>query len=67
MMNDASIRPSSRNTLPWRELVSSGLARRGLQEAAAHDAHADAGAGRAQADHEADTDTGVGLHHGEEL
>src|SRR5258706_8212215 len=31
-----------------------GLARRGLEEAAAHDAHADAGAGGAEADHEAD-------------
>jgi hypothetical protein len=44
-----------------------GLARRRLEEAAAHDAHADAGAGGAQADHQADADTGIGLDHGEHL
>src|SRR5881394_2781632 len=44
-----------------------GLARRRFQEAAAHDAHADAGAGGAEADHEADTDSGIGLHHREQL
>src|SRR5687768_3909778 len=44
-----------------------GLARGGLQEAAAHDAHADAGAGGAQADHQPDADAGVGLHHRQQL
>src|SRR5436190_11316108 len=44
-----------------------GLARGRFQEAAAHDAHADAGAGGAEADHEADTDSGIGLHHREQL
>jgi hypothetical protein len=63
MMNDASIRPSSRNTL-GHEL---GLARGAFEEAAAHDAHAHARAERAQADHEADADAGVGLDHGEQL
>ena len=67
MMNEASIRPSSRNTLPCRELVSSGWRAARLQEAAAHDAHADAGAERAQADHEADADAGVGLDHRQHL
>src|SRR5687768_15373636 len=44
-----------------------GLARRSLEEAAAHDAHADAGAGRAQADHQADADAGVSLDHCQQL
>src|SRR5258708_24707128 len=44
-----------------------GLARRRLEEAAAHDAHADAGARRPQTDHEADADTGVGLNHRQQL
>src|SRR5262245_13404879 len=43
------------------------LARGGFEEAAAHDADADAGAERAEADHQADADAGVGLHHGDEL
>ena len=38
-----------------------GLAGGGFEEAAAHDAHADAGAGGADADHETDADAGVGL------
>ena len=67
MMNEASIRPSSRNTFACSESDELGLARRGFEEAAAHDAHADAGAERAQADHEADADAGVGLDHGEQL
>ena len=67
MMNDASIRPSSRNTLPCSELVSSGWRAARLEEAAAHDADADAGAGGAEADHQADADAGVGLDHGQQL
>src|SRR3954469_14741407 len=43
------------------------LARRRFQEAAAHDAHADARAGGAQTDHQADADTGVGLNHRQQL
>src|SRR6266478_5063988 len=43
------------------------LARRGLEEAAAHHAHADARPRRANADHEADTDAGIGLDHGQKL
>src|SRR6185369_3511182 len=43
------------------------LARGRLQEAAAHDAYADAGAGRAQADHQADADAGIGLDHRQQL
>jgi hypothetical protein len=43
------------------------LARGALEEAAAHDAHADARAERAEADHEADADAGVGLDHGDQL
>src|SRR5262245_29786978 len=39
------------------------LARSAFQEAAAHDADADAGASRAQADHQAYAHTGVRLHH----
>src|SRR5258706_21567 len=43
------------------------LARRALEEAAAHDAHAHAGAERAQPDHKADSHPGVGLDEGDEL
>src|SRR6267378_5021814 len=43
------------------------LARRALEEAAAHDADAHAGAQRAQPDHEADADAGIGLDQGDEL
>src|SRR5678809_1450664 len=38
-----------------------------LEEAAAHDAYADAGAERAEADHEADADSGIGLNHRQQL
>ena len=63
MMNEASIRPSSRNTFACsgHELR---LACGTFEETAAHDADADARAGRAQADHQADADAGVGLDHG---
>src|SRR3954465_7206724 len=44
-----------------------GLARGGLEEAAAHDTYADAGARGAEADHEADADARVSLHHGQKL
>src|SRR5688572_3055467 len=44
-----------------------GLARAGLEEAAAHDADADAGSGGAEPDHEADADGGVRLDHAEYL
>src|SRR5688572_9393679 len=44
-----------------------GLARGGLEEAAAHDAHTDAGAGGAQADHQAHADAGVCLDHCQQL
>src|SRR5262245_50280647 len=39
-----------------------GLARGGLEEAAAHDAHANARPRGAEADHEADADSGIGLN-----
>jgi hypothetical protein len=63
MMNEASIRPSSRNTFACSEFGELGLARSGFEEAAAHDADADAGACRADPDHQADADAGVGLDH----
>ena len=44
-----------------------GRCRRRLEEAAAHDAHADAGPRGAHADHEADADPGVGLDHRQSL
>src|SRR2546422_755717 len=44
-----------------------GLARRRLEKAAAHDAHADAGPRGAESDHQADADAGVGLDHREQL
>src|SRR2546428_6272209 len=44
-----------------------GLARRRLETAAAHDAHADAGPRGAESDHQADADAGVGLDHREQL
>src|SRR6267378_5947955 len=43
------------------------LARRGLQKAAAHDAHADASPRGAESDHQADADAGVSLHHRQQL
>src|SRR5712671_297894 len=44
-----------------------GLARRGFEEAAAHDADADARPGGAQSDHQADADARIGLHHRQQL
>src|SRR4051812_4810400 len=44
-----------------------GLARGGFEEAAAHDAHADAGARGPKAHHQADADPRVGLHHRQQL
>src|SRR2546425_10911294 len=44
-----------------------GLARRRLEEAAAHDADTDACARGAEPDHQADAEPRIGLHHGEQL
>ena len=67
MMNEASIRPSSRNTFACSEWISSGW-RAAPSRKRLHmmptPMQAPSGA---QADHQADADAGVGLDHGQSL
>ena len=64
-----TVRDAVKKSLP-KDVPQPGkfrLAGGAFQEAAAHDAHADAGASGTEADHEADANAGVGLDHREVL